>query len=119
MQVLLLNYKKGKSSYGHEQTFSKLKQLLMTDSILKVSYMDQNVLVCIDASKEGLGFMLVYEGRLISYASRRLRSHEEKHMTRDLELAEIIYVLWLWRHYLVGRKFELKIDHHGLQYIFR
>jgi hypothetical protein len=30
----------------------------------------------------------------------------------------IVHALRIWRHYLVGRKFELKIDHHGLQHIF-
>jgi hypothetical protein len=30
----------------------------------------------------------------------------------------IVHVLRIWRHYLVGRKFELKIDHHGFQHIF-
>jgi hypothetical protein len=36
----------------------------------------------------------------------------------DLELLAIIYPLKVWRHYLVGRKFELKTDHCGLQHIF-
>jgi hypothetical protein len=36
----------------------------------------------------------------------------------DLELLAIVYALKVWRHYLVGRKFELKIDHCGLQHIF-
>jgi hypothetical protein len=36
----------------------------------------------------------------------------------DLELLAIIYALKVWRHYLVGRKFELKTDHCGLQHLF-
>ena len=44
--------------------------------------------------------------------------HEEKYATHDLEFLAIIYDLKVWRHYLVGRKFELKTDHCGLQHIF-
>jgi hypothetical protein len=36
----------------------------------------------------------------------------------DLDLLAIIYALKVWRHYLVGQKFELRIDHCGLQHIF-
>jgi hypothetical protein len=39
-------------------------------------------------------------------------------VTHDLELVVIVHALRIWRHYLVGRKFELKTDHHGLQHIF-
>jgi hypothetical protein len=36
----------------------------------------------------------------------------------DLELLTIVYALKVWRHYLAGRKFELRTDHCGLQHIF-
>jgi hypothetical protein len=36
----------------------------------------------------------------------------------DMELLTIVYALRVWRHYLIGRKFELKIDQCGLQHIF-
>jgi hypothetical protein len=47
-----------------------------------------------------------------------LRRHEENYATHDLELLAIVYALKVWRHYLVGQKFELKMDHCGLQHIF-
>jgi hypothetical protein len=80
--------------------------------------MDRPFIVCTDASKEGLGAILSQDGRVISYASHKLRPHEEIYATHDLELATIVHALRLWHHYLVGRKFELKTDHRGLQHIF-
>jgi hypothetical protein len=47
-----------------------------------------------------------------------LRRHEENYATHDLELLAIVYALKVWRHYLVGGKFELRTDHCGLQHIF-
>jgi len=46
------------------------------------------------------------EGRVITYASRKLQLHKENYATHDLELAAIIHAFRIWRHYLVGRKFE-------------
>jgi hypothetical protein len=40
-----------------------------------------------DASKTGLGYVLMQEGRVIAYASRQLRKHEINYPTHDLELA--------------------------------
>ena len=51
------------------------------------------------------------EGGVIAYASRKLKPHEEKYATHDLELAALMLALRLWRHYLVGRSFTLKTDH--------
>jgi hypothetical protein len=100
------------------EAFQRLKDLLTTTLILKVPNMDTDFLVCTDASKEGLGGVLMQDGRVIAYISRKLRRHEENYATHDLELLSIVYALKAWRHYLVGRKFELRTDHRGLQQIF-
>ncbi|MGV7994893.1 RNase H-like domain-containing protein, partial [Mycobacterium kansasii] len=56
--------------------------------------------------------------RVIAYASRQLRKHEENYSTHDLELAVVIFELKLWRHYLYGEEYELFCDHKSLIYIF-
>jgi hypothetical protein len=73
----------------------------MTTLILNVPNMDVDFLVCTDASKEGLGRVLMQDGRVIAYISRRLRRHEEKYVTHNLELLAIAYALIFWRHYLL------------------
>jgi hypothetical protein len=55
---------------------------------------------------------------VIAYISRKLRKHEENYTTHNLELLAILYAMRVWRHYLIGHKLELKIDHRGLQHIF-
>jgi hypothetical protein len=49
------------------EAFRRLKELLTTVPILKVPDMDADFLVCIDASKEGLGGVLMQDGRVIAY----------------------------------------------------
>jgi hypothetical protein len=84
------------------EAFQRLKQVLKTASILKVPNMDNEVLVCTDASKEGLGGVLMQDGLVIAYISRKLRKHEDNYATHDLELLDIVYALRVWRHYLIG-----------------
>jgi hypothetical protein len=60
----------------------------------------------------------MHEGMVIVYASITLQTHENNYATHDLKLAVIVHTLRIWRHYLVGRKFELKTYYHGLQHIF-
>ena len=55
---------------------------------------------------------------MIIYESRKLKEHEQNYATHDLELATIIHALKMWRHYLIGKNFELRTDHDGLKYLF-
>ena len=58
-------------------------------------------------------------GHVISYESRKLKEHEKNYATHVLELAAIIHALKMWRHYLMGKKFELRTNHDGLKYLFK
>ncbi|GKD65247.1 putative reverse transcriptase domain-containing protein, partial [Tanacetum coccineum] len=58
-----------------------------------------------------------YEEKVIPYASRQLKVHEENYTTHDLELRVVVFALRLWRHYLYGTKCVVFTDHKGLQYI--
>jgi ribonuclease HI len=71
-----------------------------------------------DASKQGLGYVLIQEGHVIAYASRQLRKHEQNYPTHDLELAAVIHALKIWRHYLLGHKCQIYTNHKILKYIF-
>ena len=71
-----------------------------------------------DASRLGLGCVLMQEGKVVSYLSRQLRPHEENYPTHDLELAAVVFALKTWRSYLVGHRCEIYTDHKSLKYIF-
>jgi hypothetical protein len=55
---------------------------------------------------------------VVAYASRQLRKQEEHYLTHDLKLAAVVYALKIWRHYLMGKRCELYMDHKSLKYIF-
>ena len=71
-----------------------------------------------DASRAGLGSVLMQSGRVVAYGSRRLKNHEQNHPTRDMELVAVVFALNIWRHYLYGEEFEVYSYHTSLKYIF-
>ena len=71
-----------------------------------------------DASREGLGCVLMQSGWVVAYGSRQLNNHEQNYPTHNLDLAAIVFALKIWRHYLYGEKFEVFSDHKSLRYIF-
>ncbi|GKF76812.1 putative reverse transcriptase domain-containing protein, partial [Tanacetum coccineum] len=62
--------------------------------------------------------VLMQRGKVIAYASRQLKIHEENYTTHDLELGEVVIVLKIWRHYLYGTKSVIYMDHKSIRHIF-
>jgi hypothetical protein len=60
-----------------------------------------------DASRRGLGCVLMQDGQVVSYASRQLRKHEGNYPTHDLELTAVVHALIIWRHYLISYRCEI------------
>jgi len=71
-----------------------------------------------DASKQGLGCVLMQNGKVVAHASRQLKPHELNYPTHDLELAAVIFALKIWRHYLYRAWCQVYTDHKRLKYIF-
>ena len=82
--------------------FDELKKRLTTAPVLTLPDQGKRFTVYCDASKDALGCVLMQEGRVIAYASWKLRRHELNYPTHDLELAVVVHALKIWRHYLYG-----------------
>ncbi|WVZ69531.1 hypothetical protein U9M48_018304 [Paspalum notatum var. saurae] len=74
-----------------QAAFDELKKRLTTAPVLTLPDLTKSFTVYCDASKEGLGCVLMQEGKVIAYASRRLRKHEVNYPTHDLELAFVVH----------------------------
>jgi ribonuclease HI len=101
-----------------EEAFHTLRAYLTTAPVLAQLDNSKPFDVYCDASSIGLGCVLMEENRVIAYASRALRTHEQNYPTYDLELAAIIHALKIWRHHLMGTKCNIYTDHKSLKYIF-
>jgi hypothetical protein len=101
-----------------ERSFQHLKQLFTSAPILRITDPNEDFIVCTDACNEGQGGVLSQNGFMICYESRKLKEHERTYATHDLELAAIVHALRKWKHYLMGKRLELRKDHNGLKYLF-
>ncbi|KAA0054800.1 reverse transcriptase [Cucumis melo var. makuwa] len=101
-----------------ESSFQELKQKLVTAPVLTVPDGSGNFVIYSDASKKGLGCVLMQQGKVVAYASRQLKIHEQNYPTHDLELAAVVFALKIWRHYLYGEKIQIYTDHKSLKYFF-
>lgn len=113
--------KKGiKYHWGEKQTaaLEELKKRLTTAPVLVMPDGSKPYEVYCDASLEGLGCVLMQEGKVVAYASRQLRPHEKNYPVHDIELAAVVFALKLWRHYLYGLPCKIYTDHHNLRYVF-
>ena len=101
-----------------EKSFQELKRRLTTAPVLTLPEGGDGFVVYTDASKEGLGCVLMQNGKVVAYAARKLKTHEVNYPTHDLELAAVVFALKKWRHYLYGVTFEVFTDHKSLKYLF-
>nr|GEY42754.1 putative reverse transcriptase domain-containing protein [Tanacetum cinerariifolium] len=100
-----------------KEAFQTLKQKLCCAPILALPEGSNDFVVYCDASLTCFGAILMQREKVIAYASRQLRTHEENYTTHDLELGAVVFALRLWRHYLYGTKYVVYMDHQSLQYI--
>ena len=65
-----------------EASFQELKKRLVTSPVLILPDQRKDYEVYCDASRQGLGAVLMQEGRVVSYASPQLKPHELNYATR-------------------------------------
>ena len=100
-----------------QRSFEKLKAFLTEALVLTQPTCGKEYVIYSDASLNGLGCVLMQEGKVVAYSSRQLKPHEKNYPTHDLELAAIVFALKIWRHYLYGEKCFIYTDHKSLKYL--
>ncbi|GJV16030.1 putative reverse transcriptase domain-containing protein [Tanacetum coccineum] len=100
-----------------ENAFQLIKQKLCSAPILALPKGSEGFVVYCDASRKGLGVVLMQREKVIAYASRQLKVHEKNYTTHDLELGSVVFALKIWRHYLYGTRCTVFTDHKSLQHI--
>ncbi|WMV46265.1 hypothetical protein MTR67_039650 [Solanum verrucosum] len=118
MTTLTQNKAKFIWSKACEKNFQELKDRLTSAPVLTLPEGTDGFVVYCDASRIGLGCVLIQNGKVIGYASRQLKIHEKNYPTHDLELEVVVFALKIWRYYLYGVHEDVFTDHKSLQYVF-
>ncbi|WMV13536.1 hypothetical protein MTR67_006921 [Solanum verrucosum] len=112
-----LNRKKAKFIWFEtwKKSFQEFKDRLTSVPVFTLPEGKDGFVVYCDASKIRQGCVLVQNGNVIAYASRKFKVHEKNYPTHDLELAAVVFSLKIWRHYLYGVQVDVFTDRKSLQ----
>jgi hypothetical protein len=99
-----------------EACFIWLKLLMMSTPVLSTPYFSKTIVLECDASRDGLGVVLMQDNDPITFESQKFESREQTKSTYDKELLEIMHALVKWKQYLLRMKFLMKMDHNSLKY---
>ena len=70
-----------------------------------------------DASRNGIGAILMQEGRPIAFESHPIKGNYLQKAIYEKKMLEILHALKRWWPYLMGRHFKIKIDHDSLKHL--
>ena len=76
-----------------QDSFEQLKEMLVEAPVLTQSTPGKKFTLYSNALRIGLGCVLMQDGKVMAYASRQLRPHEQNYSTHDLELAKVVFAL--------------------------
>ncbi|GFY13725.1 retrovirus-related Pol polyprotein from transposon opus [Trichonephila clavipes] len=83
----------------------------MKSSCLKYFNGNTAVTVSVDASKNGLGAVLLQEGQPVAYGSESLTQTQQHYAQIEKELMAVIYGLEHFNYYTYGRIVTVQTDH--------
>lgn len=86
------------------KAFKELKHSLSMIPVFTVSNDSSGMKISSDASGLVLGYVLTQHDPMITFALRQVRSLDKNYPTHDLKFTIVIFILKIWRHYLVGQK---------------
>ena len=103
----------------HKKSFTCLKKKLVSAKVL--AYFDPSKIstLSVDASKDGLGAVLMQEGRPVAFASRAMTETECRYAQIEKETLAVVFGCERFHEYLYGRKFNVESDHKPLEIIMK
>ena len=98
-----------------QSSFEQIKKILVEAPVLTQPISGREYVMYSDASRIGLRCVWMQDGKVVAYALRQLKPHEQNYPTHDLELAVVVFALKIWQHYLYGEKCRTFTYHKSLK----
>jgi hypothetical protein len=98
------------------KTFEQLKDVMCKAPILTTPEFTKTFIVECDTSGNGIGVVLMQEGRPLDFESQPLKGKDLHKPIYEKEMMEILHELKKWHPYLIGRNFKVKTDHDSIKY---
>ncbi|XP_055883579.1 uncharacterized protein K02A2.6-like [Biomphalaria glabrata] len=102
-----------------EVAFRKLKEMITTTPVLGFYNAAKSLEIQVDSSQDGLGAVLMQEGKPLEYASRVLTPTEKRWAQIEKELLAVVFGLERFNQYTFGRPVTILNDHKPLATILQ
>ena len=102
-----------------QSAFEAIKQVIMTLPVLIYFKKTKKYTIQCDASKKGLGAVLLQQSKSVMYMSRTLTETEQRYSNIERELLVIVFALERLNHYTFDRTVTVQSDHQPLQSIWK
>lgn len=104
---------------NHDKEFQNILAVISSDQVLAIYDPNKNVIIQTDASKDGLGCVIIQEGKPVAFASRTLSKSEQKWAQIEKELLAVVFACQRFHFYLYGRSFIVESDHKPLETLIK
>lgn len=104
-------------SKKHDKAFQAVKKLVTEAPILAFYDPKEELTIQCDASKNGLGAVLMQNGKPIAYTSRSMTETETRYSQIEKETLAIVFALDKFHQYAFGRHVNIESDHKPLEAI--
>jgi hypothetical protein len=94
-----------------DHSFQALKESMCTSHVLALLDFRKTFVLECDSSRKGIGTVLMQDGRPLDFTRKQLSEHNLGQSIYEKEMMEILHVVDLWCPYLLGKHFQIKIDH--------
>ena len=102
-----------------ERAFTRIKDVLTGENVLKYYDVNEDVTISVDASKSGLGAVLLQSDRPVAFSSRALTPTEQNYAQIEKECLAVVYGCEKFHQYVYGKEITIENDHKPLEAIFR
>jgi hypothetical protein len=99
-----------------DQSFQALKDAMYTTLVLSLPDFTKTFVLECDASRRGIGAVLMQDGQPLAFTSKQLLDRYLGQSIYEIEILVILHAMDLWRPYLLGQCFQIKMDHQSLKY---
>lgn len=106
-------------TYEQKTAFERINEILTKDPVLTYFDVTKPVTVSCDASKSGLGAMLLQDEKPMAFASRSITETETRYANSEKELLAILFGLERFHQYTYGKHVIVESDHKPLEAIVK
>ena len=120
-----LSRKNAKFYWGPDQqrAFDQIKQLLANRPLLQFPNSELTFIIQVDASDYGIGAVVMQNcgdgDKPVAYMSQKLNHQQRNWNTTEKECFAVVSAIKKWNHYVLGRDFIVRTDHHPLCWLNR